>query len=246
VQNARSAVEQLTVIPVSAFRFFDDLVSDTQTFTYLLGTLASDFIKVGVSAAGAGIAASAVGGATIAAGPLTVGIIVGVGVSDLAEVLDGKFLLTERLVAKLDALALEAEWTTSHKAGRLRIRRGHLGRRLPVACLPPHRTAGSPDPRATPHCRHRTGRICRDWLRPRVDLHRLVHRSPRASRRRSSGSGREMGDDRQRSPDWGPTHPGFAASRSASGRPWLLPLQRADSYALPFLVRPLGPSAAAL
>jgi len=103
----------LTVVLVSAFRIFDYLMSDGQTLSYFLGTLASDFIKIGVSAASAAasvIAASAVSIATFAVGPLLVAIAVGVGVSLLMEFLDAKFRLTDQLIEKLDELVLQAEW----------------------------------------------------------------------------------------------------------------------------------------
>jgi len=95
----------LTVVLVTAFRVFDYLMMDDQTLSFLLGTLATDFIKIGTSAAAAVAAVGLITSATatvIAVGPLVVAIIVGVGVGFVLDVIDERFGLTRAFVAELE------------------------------------------------------------------------------------------------------------------------------------------------
>ena len=102
----------LTVVLVSAFRVFDYLMSDKQTLTYLLGSLAADFIKVGISAAAAVAAVgvtSATAVAAFAVGPLLVAIIVGALVGFALDMVDDRFAISAQLIDEMDRIARQVE-----------------------------------------------------------------------------------------------------------------------------------------
>ena len=95
----------LTIILVSAFRIADYILTDQMTLNQLVGTLATDVVKIGI-ATGASIVA-AVGAAavfTVAIGPTIAAIGVGLLVSYGLSKLDGHYEITTKVIAALDEL----------------------------------------------------------------------------------------------------------------------------------------------
>lgn len=99
----------LTIVLLSAYRVVDYVLTDEATLSQLVGTLATDIVKVGI-ATGASIAlAAAVGAATFAVGPILAVVVMGIGMSMLLDHLDTEYKITERVVAGLDELGDDAK-----------------------------------------------------------------------------------------------------------------------------------------
>lgn len=118
-QGAMRAVKSggiLTVILVGAFRILDYILTDQTTMNQLVGTLATDVIKIGL-ATGAAIVAGAAFGAvfTVAVGPLVAAIAVGALVAYGLDKLDAHYALTERVIAALDELETGIEQVIRQK-----------------------------------------------------------------------------------------------------------------------------------
>ncbi|WP_105102509.1 hypothetical protein [Microbulbifer pacificus] len=95
----------LTIVLVSAFRIADFILTDQMTLNQLIGTLATDVVKIGI-ATGASIIA-AVGAAavfTVAIGPTVAAIGVGLLVSYGLSKLDDHYEITTKVIAALDEL----------------------------------------------------------------------------------------------------------------------------------------------
>ncbi len=105
--GAISAAKQggiFTVVLLSAYRVVDYFLTDQATLSQLVGTLATDIVKVGIATA-ASIGAVVVAGAvTFAVGPILAVIVVGFTVSVLLEKVDNSFGITERVIAGLDEM----------------------------------------------------------------------------------------------------------------------------------------------
>ncbi|WP_018416502.1 hypothetical protein [Teredinibacter turnerae] len=100
----------LTVVLLSAYRVIDYFLTDQATLSQLIGTLATDVVKVGIAtAASIGAAIVVAGMTTVAVGPIVAVILVGVGVSMLLEFADNKLGITDRVIAGLDELGADAE-----------------------------------------------------------------------------------------------------------------------------------------
>lgn len=98
----------LTVVLLSAYRVADYFLTDQATLSQLVGTLATDIVKVGI-ATGASIGAAIVmGGFTLAVGPILAVVAVGFGVSMLLEYADNSLGITNRVIAGLDELGESA------------------------------------------------------------------------------------------------------------------------------------------
>ena len=95
----------LTVILLSAFRIVDYFLTDQMTLNQLIGTLATDVVKVGI-ATGASIAAATAAAAvfTVAIGPIVAAIGVGVLAAYGLAKLDERFEITEKVIAMLDEM----------------------------------------------------------------------------------------------------------------------------------------------
>jgi len=97
----------LTIVLISVYRVIDYFLTDSATLNQLIGTLATDVVKVGL-AIGALIAAVtfvASTGFVIAFGPLIAAIAFGVGVAMLLEYADEKFKITEKIILALDEIS---------------------------------------------------------------------------------------------------------------------------------------------
>jgi len=104
LQSAKSG-GILTVILVAAYRIADYILSDQQTLNQLIGTLATDVVKIGIATGAsivAGMAAAAV--FTVAIGPLVAAIAVGLLVSYGLGKLDENYAITEKVISALDEL----------------------------------------------------------------------------------------------------------------------------------------------
>lgn len=100
----------ISVVLLSAYRVADYLLTDEATLSQLIGTLATDVVKVGIVTGAAIVAASAVAGlTTVAIGPIVVVLVVGLSTSLLLEYMDNSMGITSQVIAGLDALGESAE-----------------------------------------------------------------------------------------------------------------------------------------
>lgn len=110
--GATTAAKQggiLTIVLLSAYRVVDYFLTDQTTLSQLVGTLATDIVKVGIASATAIGAAVVMGGFTLAIGPIVAVVVVGVGMSMLLEYADNSLGITNRVIAGLDELSEHAE-----------------------------------------------------------------------------------------------------------------------------------------
>lgn len=97
----------LSVILLSAYRVTDYFLTDQATLSQLIGSLATDVVKVGIATGASIAAASAVValGFTVAIGPIAAVVLVGIGTSMALSVLDEHYGITDRVIAGLDEIA---------------------------------------------------------------------------------------------------------------------------------------------
>ncbi len=106
---------KLTIILVSAYRVADYLLTDSATLSQLIGTLATDVVKIGIATGASILAASAISAigtyapAAILIGsaltPLVVVIVVGLATGAILTHLDNKFNITNKLIAALEEVS---------------------------------------------------------------------------------------------------------------------------------------------
>lgn len=103
--NAAKTGGLITIVLLTGYRVIDYFLTDTATLSQLVGTLATDIVKVGITT-GASIAAAAAVSVlfTVAIGPLVAVIFVGLTVSFALTHVDEKYHITERVIAGLDEL----------------------------------------------------------------------------------------------------------------------------------------------
>lgn len=117
--NAAKSGGLLTVVLLTTYRVADYFLTDEATLTQLIGTLATDVVKVGI-ATGLSIGAAVLaGGLSIAVGPIVAVILVGVSVSWGLGVLDEKYGITDRVIAGLDELSDDANAFIENKKQKL-------------------------------------------------------------------------------------------------------------------------------
>ena len=98
----------ISIVLITAYRVADYVLTDKVTLTQLIGTLATDVVKVGVVAgASIGMAALA-GGMSIAIGPLAAVVIVGFGLTYALDKLDVKYKITDKVINGLEELEAKA------------------------------------------------------------------------------------------------------------------------------------------
>lgn len=103
--NALKEGGLLTIALLTVYRVADYVLTDKETLTQLIGTLATDVVKVGITT-GASIAVAAlVSASTLAIGPMVAVVVVTIGVSYGLEYLDEKFHITDRVIAGLNELS---------------------------------------------------------------------------------------------------------------------------------------------
>lgn len=102
--NAAKSGGILSIVLLTAYRVANYFLTDQATLTQLIGSLATDVIKVGI-ATGASIgAAFLAGGFAIAVGPILAVVVVGVFVSWALSEVDNHFGITDRVIDGLDEL----------------------------------------------------------------------------------------------------------------------------------------------
>ena len=123
--NAAKTGGVITIVLLSAYRVIDYFMTDSATLTQLIGVLAVDVVKVGITT-GASILAGTVAAATfsLAIGPLLAVIVVGVGVSIALTYIDEKYGITDRVIAGLDELSEGIQAVVQQKKQAL-IKKGH-------------------------------------------------------------------------------------------------------------------------
>lgn len=94
---------RLTIFLVVPLNILNHILSDSQTMSQLIGTTATDLVKVGAASAIASLAATTVATlTTLAAGPIVVAIVVGIATAMALDALDQKFGVTNALIKALD------------------------------------------------------------------------------------------------------------------------------------------------
>lgn len=101
----------VSIILLSGYRITDYFLADESTLSQLIGSLATDVVKVGL-ATGASIgAASALvaSGVTLAIGPIVAVVVVGVVASMALSVVDEKFGITDKVIDGIDEVSESAK-----------------------------------------------------------------------------------------------------------------------------------------
>lgn len=99
----------LTVVLLSVYRVADHFLTDQATLSRLIGTLATDVVKIGIATGAAILVASSAVMATFAVGPIIAVVVVGITVSALLEIADNRWGITNRIIAGLDEMGDSAE-----------------------------------------------------------------------------------------------------------------------------------------
>ena len=108
--NAAKSGGIISIVLITAYRIIDFFMTDSSTLNQLVGTLATDIVKVGI-ATGASIAASAVVGVgvTIAVGPILAVVVVGLTLNYGLNELDKKYGITDRVITGLDEIESDSK-----------------------------------------------------------------------------------------------------------------------------------------
>ena len=104
--HAAKAGGILSVVLLTGYRVTDYFLTDQTTLSQLIGSLATDIVKVGI-ATGASIAAASgivALGFTVAIGPIAAVVFVGVATSMALSFVDERYGITNQLIAGLDAI----------------------------------------------------------------------------------------------------------------------------------------------
>jgi hypothetical protein len=99
----------LSIVLLSAYRITDYFLSDQGTLSKLIGSLATDVVKVGITTGASIGAAIAMGGFSIAVGPIFAVVVIGFGVSWALGVVDEKLGITNRVIDGLDELGSDIQ-----------------------------------------------------------------------------------------------------------------------------------------
>ena len=104
--HAAKAGGLLSVVLLSSYRVVDYFLTDQATLGQLVGSLATDVVKVGIATGASIAAASAVAGVglTLAIGPIVAVVVVGLLMSLALTALDERYGITDRVVAALDEI----------------------------------------------------------------------------------------------------------------------------------------------
>ena len=102
--NAAKSGGLISIVLLSAYRVADYFLTDEATLSQLIGSLATDVVKVGITTAASVAAATIAGGLTVAVGPIVAVILVGVGVSLALQALDEQYGITDRVIAGIDEI----------------------------------------------------------------------------------------------------------------------------------------------
>jgi len=94
----------ITIVLLTAYRVVDYFLTDQATLSRLVGTLATDIVKVGITTGASIAAATIMGGFALAVGPILAVVVVGVLVSMSLDAIDKQYGITDRIIAGLDEL----------------------------------------------------------------------------------------------------------------------------------------------
>lgn len=95
----------ISIVLLTVYRVADYFLTDQATLSQLVGTLATDVVKIGIATGASIVAATAIAGlTTIAVGPILAVVVVGIGISILLEYADNSLGITKRIIAGLDEL----------------------------------------------------------------------------------------------------------------------------------------------
>jgi len=100
--NATKKGGYLTIILLSAFRIADYVLRDEATLGQLIGSLATDVVKVGIAVGASIFVASSSTVAAIAIGPIVAVIVVGIAISWSLSQIDEKYGFTKKLNNAID------------------------------------------------------------------------------------------------------------------------------------------------
>lgn len=106
--GAAKAGGLISLVLISAYRIADYALTDEITLSRLIGTLATDVVKVGIVVAASIGAAVATSTAVIAAGPILAVVIVGFGLTMVLDQVDQHYGLTEKVIAGLEEMGDDA------------------------------------------------------------------------------------------------------------------------------------------
>jgi hypothetical protein len=106
--GAAKAGGVVSLVLISGYRIVDYALTDEATLSRLIGTLATDVVKVGLVVAASVGAAVATSTAVIAVGPILAVVIVGFGLTVALEQVDQRYGLTEKVVAGLEEMGDDA------------------------------------------------------------------------------------------------------------------------------------------
>jgi len=99
----------LSIVLLSSYRVADYVLTDNATLSQLVGSLATDVVKVGIATGASIVAAVAVGGFSIAVGPIFAVVVVGFVVSWTLATTDEQLGITDRVIDGLDELSADAQ-----------------------------------------------------------------------------------------------------------------------------------------
>lgn len=106
----------LTFVLFSGIEVIDYILSDKATLSHLLGTLTTDFFKIGISSVAAALAATMAGGAIIfgstVAAPFIVAIAIGIGTGLILDKIDKRFGVTQALIQGYKNIGLDLDKMT--------------------------------------------------------------------------------------------------------------------------------------
>lgn len=111
VINAVAEGGIITIVLLTVYRVLDFFLTDNSTLTRLIGTIATDIVKIGIASGVTIGLATSVGltvGTTMAVGPMLVVIIVGVTAAAGLNYLDTRYGITESVIAGLNTFTYEA------------------------------------------------------------------------------------------------------------------------------------------
>jgi len=105
----------LSIVLLSTYRVADFFLTDNATLSQLIGSLATDVVKVGITTGASIAAAVAMGGFSIAVGPIFAVVVIGFGVSWALGVADERLGITDRLIDGLDELGADIQSNIASK-----------------------------------------------------------------------------------------------------------------------------------
>lgn len=115
--NAAKSGGIISVVLLTAYRVADYFFTDEVTLNQLIGTLATDVVKVGIATVASIGAASIVVsiGITVAIGPIVAVVLVGVAVTAALNILDNHYGITARVIAGLDEMSDNIDYYVERK-----------------------------------------------------------------------------------------------------------------------------------